>query len=75
MASQVDVEEKRRFLKMAEDKEVFEAAIKQRRAAEFAALQVRCLHLSTWNRAGRWFMRAAWLRHCLASDVMGDAGR
>ena len=35
------MEEKRRFLKMAEDKATFEAAIKQRRAAEFAELQVR----------------------------------
>ena len=42
----MDVEEKRRFLKMAEDKATFEAAIKQRRAAEFAELQVRAPFLA-----------------------------
>ena len=37
---EVDVQEKQRFLKMAEDKAAFEDAIKSRRAADFAALQV-----------------------------------
>ena len=38
---EVDVQEKQRFLKMAEDKGAFEDAIKSRRATDFAALQVR----------------------------------
>lgn len=38
---EVDVQEKQRFLKMADDKAAFEDAIKSRRAADFAALQVR----------------------------------
>ena len=37
---EVDVEEKRRFAKLAPDRDAFVAAIRQRRAAEFAALQV-----------------------------------
>ena len=34
------MQEKQRFLKMADDKASFEEAIKSRRAADFAALQV-----------------------------------
>ena len=41
-AWEVDVQEKQRFLKMAEDKAAFEEAIRSRRAADFAALQVWC---------------------------------
>lgn len=37
---EVDIEEKRRFLKTLPDKEVFESIIRTRRTAEFAALQV-----------------------------------
>ena len=36
------MQEKQRFLKMAEDKAAFEEAIKSRRTADFAALQVQC---------------------------------
>lgn len=46
---EVDVQEKQRFFKMVEDKEAFEEAVKSRRAADFAALQVctfaHALHL------------------------------
>lgn len=38
---EVDVQEKQRFTKLAEDKAAFEEAVKSRRAADFAALQVR----------------------------------
>ena len=38
---EVDIEEKRRFLKTLPDKEAFETAIKARRTSEFAQLQVR----------------------------------
>ncbi len=37
---EVDIEEKRRFLKTLPDKEVFESIIRTRRTTEFAALQV-----------------------------------
>lgn len=37
---EVDIEEKRRFLKTLPDKEGFESIIRTRRTAEFAALQV-----------------------------------
>ncbi len=45
MSWEVDIEEKRRLTKMLADKETFENAIKERRATEFAALQVtsRCI--------------------------------
>ena len=36
---EVDIEEKRRFLKMLPDKEVFQTTIKTRRTSEFAQLQ------------------------------------
>lgn len=38
---EVDIEEKRRFLKTLPDKEAFETAIKARRTSEFAQLQAR----------------------------------
>jgi hypothetical protein len=42
---EVDIEEKHRLQKMLADKETFESAIRERRAAEFAALQVDCAYL------------------------------
>lgn len=36
------MQEKQRFLKMADEKAAFEEAIKSRRAADFDALQVWC---------------------------------
>lgn len=43
---EVDVEEKRRFVKMLAEKEIFETTIKNRRAADFAQLQARPLPYS-----------------------------
>lgn len=46
---EVDVKEKQRLIALADDKAAFEEAVKSRRAADFAALQVRrscCCRLS-----------------------------
>ena len=38
---EIDVKEKQRLVALADDKAAFEEAVKSRRAADFAALQVR----------------------------------
>lgn len=62
------MQEKQRFMKMKADKEAFEEAIKSRRAADFAALQVRIIHPSLCD-----VMQAFLLKRCQQEASQGSS--